>query len=89
LQTREFLTLEDILRIHQRQIERFGGTPGIRDVNLLESALAQPQAIFSGDLLHKGNWAKRIWQFTLSNLRQVAFEERKAIAPNCKLLSDV
>jgi death-on-curing protein len=41
-----------VLKIHERQIERFGGTPGIRDEGLLESALAQPQVTFGGELLH-------------------------------------
>lgn len=31
------------LKIHQQQIERFGGLAGIRDNNLLESALGAPQ----------------------------------------------
>ncbi len=56
MQTPEFLNLEDVLRIHERQIQKFGGTSGIRDVNLLESALAQPQATFSGELLHATVW---------------------------------
>lgn len=42
----------DVLAIHQRQIERFGGLDGIRDEGLLDSALAQPQATFFGELLH-------------------------------------
>lgn len=42
----------DVLVIHQRQIERFGGLDGIRDEGLLDSALAQPQATFFGELLH-------------------------------------
>ncbi len=41
-----------VLSIHARQIERFGGTSGVRDEGLLESALAQPQATFGGQLLH-------------------------------------
>jgi len=41
-----------VLKIHQRQIEQFGGTLGLRDEGLLESALAQPQASFAGQLLH-------------------------------------
>lgn len=50
--TPKFLDVETVLRIHNRQIERFGGTPGLRDEGLLESALAQPQATFGGALLH-------------------------------------
>jgi death-on-curing protein len=38
--------------LHNRQIERFGGSLGIRDQGLLESALAQPEATFGGELLH-------------------------------------
>jgi death-on-curing protein len=41
-----------VLSIHARQIERFGGTSGVRDEGLLESALAQPQATFGGQFLH-------------------------------------
>lgn len=40
------------MRLHARQIERFGGTAGVRDAGLLDSALAQPQATFGGELLH-------------------------------------
>jgi death-on-curing protein len=52
LQTPKFLSQTVVLKIHERQIERFGGTPGIRDEGLLESALAQPQVTFGGELLH-------------------------------------
>jgi death-on-curing protein len=37
-----FLSLDYVLRLHERQIERFGGAEGIDDLELLESALAQP-----------------------------------------------
>ncbi len=50
--TPEFLSKADVLKLHNRQIERFGGTSGVRDEGLLESALAQPQATFDGQFLH-------------------------------------
>lgn len=52
--TREphFLTLEEVLSLHADQIERYGGTPGLRDPGLLSSALAMPQASFAGKFLH-------------------------------------
>jgi death-on-curing protein len=37
-----FLSLEDILEIHQDQISRYGGDPGIRDANLIDSAMKAP-----------------------------------------------
>jgi death-on-curing protein len=48
----EFLTIGDILESHAQQIERYGGSDGIRDVGLLESAIAQPEAKFGGAYLH-------------------------------------
>ena len=47
-----FLSLEEVLEIHQQQIENYGGGPGVRDISLLESAIAQPQATFSTEFLH-------------------------------------
>mgnify|MGYP002716735421 CR=1 FL=1 len=52
MQTPEFLEMGDVLDIHHALISRFGGTPGIRDSGLLESALSQPKATFFGELLH-------------------------------------
>lgn len=50
--TPKFLNLALVLKIHSQQIDKFGGSHGIRDQGLLESALAQPQASFFGELLH-------------------------------------
>lgn len=47
-----FLTFADILEIHADQIARYGGRKGIRDQNLLLSAIAQPQTTFDGQYLH-------------------------------------
>jgi death-on-curing protein len=49
-----FLTVEDVLTIHGSQLERFGGGAGIRTLEMLESAVAQPQASFGGEYLHDG-----------------------------------
>jgi death-on-curing protein len=48
----EFLTIEDLLAIHADQIERYGGSSGLRDAGLLDAAVAMPQASFGGALLH-------------------------------------
>ena len=47
-----FLSLAEVLEIHQEQIVRYGGEPGTRDLNLLKSALAMPAATFGGSVLH-------------------------------------
>jgi len=48
----EFLTLDQVLRVHAHQIATYGGSPGIRDVGLLESALAMPETTAFGEDLH-------------------------------------
>lgn len=37
-------TLEETLYLHARLLERYGGRPGVRDLGLLESALARPRS---------------------------------------------
>ena len=47
-----FLTKEEVLFAHETQIALYGGSSGIRDTGLLESALAMPQMSFGGAFLH-------------------------------------
>src|ERR1017187_4204571 len=47
-----FLLLDEVLEIHEQQIERYGGASRIRDPAGLESAIATPQATFGGEFLH-------------------------------------
>jgi death-on-curing protein len=47
-----YLTLGEVVRLHQMVIEQSGGATGIRDLGLLDSALAQPRATFDGRDLH-------------------------------------
>ena len=48
----QFLSLDDVLESHAEQIATYGGGDGIRDIGLLQSALAQPEAMFGGKYLH-------------------------------------
>jgi death on curing protein len=48
----EFLTLDEVVAIHRDQIERYGGSFGVRDWGLLKSAIAMPAATFGGQFLH-------------------------------------
>jgi death-on-curing protein len=47
-----FLTLDEVLEIHQQQIDLYGGPHGLRDAGALESAVAMPMATFGGHYLH-------------------------------------
>ncbi len=42
-----WLTFDEVVLIHDRVIARFGGSPGLRDENLLRSALARPRNLWS------------------------------------------
>lgn len=48
----EFLTVEDVIQIHDEQLAAYGGAAGIRDQVLLESAVGVPQASFGEAYLH-------------------------------------
>jgi len=50
----QFLALEDVLELHDMQLEHYGGAVGIRDHGLLESAVSMPQASFDGEFVHRG-----------------------------------
>jgi death on curing protein len=49
----EFLTVEEVMLIHEDQIERYGGQSGTRDKGLLSSAVGMPEATFAGHFLHQ------------------------------------
>ncbi len=49
-----FLSVSDVIQIHEDTIAMEGGMAGLRDPGLLESAVTMPQQQFSGSYLHPG-----------------------------------
>ena len=47
-----YLILKEVLELHRRLIEQSGGAAGLRDVGMLESALAQPLMTFGSNELY-------------------------------------
>jgi death-on-curing protein len=47
-----YLTLGEVVALHDAIITRTGGASGLRDFGALDSALAQPKATFGGEDLH-------------------------------------
>lgn len=47
-----FLTLEEVLALHDDQLRLFGGASGVRDKNALESAVMTPASTYDGAFLH-------------------------------------
>lgn len=54
----KYLTLEEVLEMHDAFIEKFGGLKGIRDVNLLLSAIETPKAAMFGEDLYPSVYDK-------------------------------
>jgi death-on-curing protein len=50
---RTFLTTEEVLMLHAAVIAQFGGEPAVLSLDLLESAVAMPQARFEGEFFHE------------------------------------
>jgi len=48
-----FLELAHVVEIHRDQIARYGGSLGVRDQHLLESAMAMPQSGMGGEYFHR------------------------------------
>ncbi|MCL2806127.1 MAG: type II toxin-antitoxin system death-on-curing family toxin [Treponema sp.] len=49
----KFLTLSEVLLILGDQIRNYGGAYGVRDLNLLSSAIYMPESSFGGNYLHE------------------------------------
>ena len=47
----EFLTLDEVLALHERLLAEFGGRTGVRDLGLLESALYRPRSGYYQDTI--------------------------------------
>ena len=47
-----FLSLDQVIEIHQIQLREYGGQDGVRDQGALESAMAQPESGFGEQFLH-------------------------------------
>src|ERR1700689_1584903 len=60
----DYLTVAEVLAMHVDQIERYGGSHGVRDPGLLESALFRPQTGYYADLIEE---AAALWESLSQN----------------------
>ena len=54
----KYLKVKDVLLLHNLAINNFGGSHGIRDLGLLESAVGRPQATYGGEELYPDIYLK-------------------------------
>lgn len=80
----DYLTLAEVLAIHEDQIERYGGTKGVRDPGLLESALFRPQTGYYVDLIEE---AAALWESMAQNHPFLDGNKRTAFAVTYTFLS--
>lgn len=76
-----FITIDQVLFIHDQMVKRFGGSFGIRDMGLIESAVARPQASFGGKYLYNSIFDKAaaLLQSLLKNHAFVDGNKRTAL----------
>src|SRR6187549_842935 len=72
-----YLTLDEVLRMHEILLERFGGAPGVRDAGLIESALLRPQTGYYADLIEE---AEALWESMAMNHGFIDGNKRVAYA---------
>ena len=72
-----YLTLDDVLGIHQDSVEAFGGSHGIRDRDGLEAAVMRPQSGYYSGAISE---AAALWESLSQNHPFVDGNKRTAIA---------
>lgn len=53
-----YLTLDVVIAIHEEMVEKYGGSHKIRDIGLIQSAVARPQSSFGGEDLYQSIFDK-------------------------------
>ena len=78
----KYLTTPQVLAIHDQMLKRFGGSHGIRDIGLIESAVGRPQATHDSVDLYENIFDKAaaLLQSLLKNHPFVDGNKRTALA---------
>jgi death-on-curing protein len=80
----DYLTVAEVLAMHADQIERYGGSHGIRDQGLLEAALFRPQTGYYADLIEE---AAALWESLSQNHPFLDGNKRTAFAATYTFLA--
>ena len=80
----DYLTLAEVLAIHYDQIERYGGSHGVRDAGLLEAALYRPRTGYYVDLIEE---ASALWESLAQNHPLIDGNKRTAFAATYTFLA--
>jgi death-on-curing protein len=80
----DYLTMAEVLVIHADQIERYGGSQGVRDYGLLEAALYRPQTGYYADPIEE---AAALWESLAQNHPFIDGNKRTAFAATYTFLA--
>jgi death-on-curing protein len=80
----DYPTMAEVLAMHVDQIERYGGSHGVRDPGLLESALFRPQTGYYADLIEE---AAALWESMSQNHPFLDGNKRTAFAATYTFLA--
>lgn len=80
----DYLTIAEVLAMHADQIERYGGSAGVRDQGLLEAALFRPQTGYYTDLVEE---AAALWESLAQNHPFIDGNKRTAFAATYTFLA--
>jgi death-on-curing protein len=80
----DYLTVAEVLAMHDDQIERYGGSPGVRDHGLLETALYRPQTGYYADIIEE---AAALWESLAQNHSFIDGNKRTAFAATYTVLA--
>ena len=76
--------MAEVLAMHADQIERYGGSQGVRDPGLLEAALYRPQTGYYTDLIEE---AAALWESLAQNHACIDGNKRTAFAATYTFLA--
>ena len=80
----DYLDMVEVLAMHHDQIERYGGSHGIRDQGLLEAALYRAQTGYYADLIEE---AAALWESMSQNHPFIDGNKRTAFAATYTFLA--
>jgi death on curing protein len=80
----DYLTVIEVLAMHTDQIDRYGGSHGVRDQGLLEAALYRPQTGYYADLIEE---AAALWESLSQNHAFLDGNKRTAFAATYTFLA--
>jgi death-on-curing protein len=80
----DYLTVTEVLAVHADEIERYGGSHGVRDPGLLEAVLYRPQTGYYADLVEE---AAALWESLAQNHAFIDGNKRTAFAATYTFLA--